>query len=307
MRFLFGMLMIATSAVAQDDGITGLAAKLGHQLAGRQMRSVAVLQFTNKQNYDLQLSAHLVDEINQEMVKQVQGIEVASRTQSEALLRELRLIDAPEINTKDLETIATRLNVAAIVSGTFDATAQTVAIDATIFDGKTSYIIGAASAKLDRAALDAFLVERKGPQPGPAIAIPSGMQMVVKMTETVDAAEARNGKTVSATLENDLVVQNVLLAKQGTEVKLQATSPDGMELHIMLTSMTLSDQRNVRLSSDQIIKPSTMVRPKAPREGVPGEIKSGTSAAPTNAPAQRKPGEAAQNAQLVFHLNQDAR
>lgn len=299
--------MIAASAGAQDAGITVLAAKLGHQLASRQIRSVAVLQFTNKQNYDPQLSAHLVDQINQEMVKQVQGIEVASRTQSEALLRELRLVDAPEINTKDLETIATRLNVGAIVTGTFDAAGQTVAVDATIFDGKTSCIIGAASAKLDRSDLDAFLVERKGPQPGPVIAIPSGMQIDVKLNEKVDAAEARNGKTVSASLENDIVVRNVLLAKKGTEVKLQATSPDGMELHIALASMTLTDQRNVLLSSDQILKPSTMIQPKAPKEGVPGEINSGTSGAPTNLPAQPKAGEAAQNAWLVFHLNQDAR
>ncbi len=299
-------MIAAASAVAQDAGITVLAAKLGHQLASRQIRSVAVLQFTSKQNYDSQLSAHLVDQINQEIVK-VQGIEVASRTQSEALLRELRLVDAPEINTKDLETIATRLNVGALVTGTFDAAGQTVAIDATIFDGKTSYIIGAASAKLDRADLDAFLVQRKGSQPGPVIAIPSGMQIDVKMNEKVDAAEARNGKTVSASLANDLVVTNVLLAKQGTEVKLQATSPDGMELHLTLASMTLTDQRNVLLSSGQIIKPSTMVRPKAPAEGLPGESSGGTSGAPTNVPAQPKPGEAAQNEQLMFHLNQDAR
>ena len=296
MRFLSCMFMIAASAVAQEAGITVLAAKLGHQLAGRQIRSVAVLQFTNKQNYDPQLSAHLVDQVNQEMVKQVQGIQVASRTQSEALLRELRLVDAPEINTKDLETIATRLNVGAIVTGTFDATAQTVAIDATIFDGKSSYIIGAASAKLDRADLDQFLVERKGPASAAVVAIPSGMEIDVKLSEKVDAAESRNGKTVSATLENDIVVRNVLLAKKGTEVKLQATSPDGMELHITLASMMLADQRNVLLSSDQIIKSSTMVRPKA-----------ATGDVPENAPAQPKPGEATQGAQLAFHLKQDVR
>jgi hypothetical protein len=80
------------------------------------------------------------------------------------------------------------------------------------------------------------------------------------------------------------VVRNVLLAKKGTEVKLQATSPDGMELHIALASMTLTDQRNVLLSSDQIIKPSTMIRPKAPTEGVPSEINSGRSGAPTIRP-----------------------
>jgi hypothetical protein len=80
-----------------------------------------------------------------------------------------------------------------------------------------------------------------------------------------------------------------------------------MELHIALASMTLTDQRNVLLSSDQVIKPSSMIRPKAPTEGVPGETNKGTSDAPANAPAQPKPGEAAQNAQLVFHLSQDAR
>jgi TolB-like protein len=306
MRFLFGMLMIAASAFAQDAGMTGLAAKLGRQLASRQLKSVAVLQFTNTQSYDTQLSAHLVDQINQEMVRQVQGIEVASRTQSDAVLRELRLVDAPEINSKDLETIAMRLKVDAIVTGTFNAAGQAVAIDATIFDGKTSYIIGGASAKLDRADLDAFLVERKGPAPAPVIAIPSGMEIDVKMNEKVDAAEARNGKTVSAALDNDIVVRNVLLAKKGTEVKLQATSPDGMELHIALVSMTLTDQRNVLLSSDQIIKPSTMVRPKSAAEGA-GGVNGGTVDVPANAPAQPKPGEAAQNAQLAFHLNQDAR
>jgi TolB-like protein len=306
MRFLFGMLMIAASAFAQDAGMTGLAAKLGRQLASRQLKSVAVLQFTNTQSYDTQLSAHLVDQINQEMVRQVQGIEVASRTQSDAVLRELRLVDAPEINSKDLETIAMRLKVDAIVTGTFNAAGQAVAIDATIFDGKTSYIIGGASAKLDRADLDAFLVERKGPPSAPVIAIPSGMEIDVKMNEKVDAAEARNGKTVSAALDNDIVVRNVLLAKKGTEVKLQATSPDGMELHIALVSMTLTDQRNVLLSSDQIIKPSTMVRPKSAAEGA-GGVNGGTAEVPANAPAQPKPGEAAQNAQLAFHLNQDAR
>jgi hypothetical protein len=54
---------------AQDGGIAALAAKLGHQLAGTQIRSVVVLQFTNKQNYDPYLSTHPVDQINQEMVK----------------------------------------------------------------------------------------------------------------------------------------------------------------------------------------------------------------------------------------------
>jgi TolB-like protein len=296
MRFFFATLMIVASAFAQDAGITGLAAKLGHQLASRQLKSVAVLQFTNTQNYDTQLSAHLVDQIIREMGTQVQGIEVTGRTQSDALLRELRLVDAPEISSKDLETIATRLSVDAIVAGTFNAAGQTVAIDATIFDGKTSYIVGGASAKLDRADLDRFLVDRKGPASAAVVAIPSGMEIDVKLNEKVDAAESRNGKTVSATLENDIVVRNVLLAKKGTEVKLHATSPDGMELRITLASMTLTDQRNVLLSSDQIIKPSTMIRPK----GATGSV-------PENAPAQPQPGEATQSAQLAFHLKQDVR
>jgi TolB-like protein len=305
MRFLFGVLMIAASAFAQNAGITGLAASLGRQLAGRQLKSVAVLQFTNTQSYDTQLSAHLVDQINQEMVRQVQGIAAISQTESDAVLREMRLVDAPEINTKDLEAIAARLKVDAIVTGTFNAAGQTIAIDATIFDGKTSYIIGAASAKLDRKDLDAFLVERKGPSVA-VIAIPAGMQIDVKMNETVDAAEARNGKTVSAALDNDLVVKNVLLAKKGAEVKLQAASPDGMELHITLVSIA-TEQGNVLLSSDQVIKQSTMVRPKSTKEGPPGATNGGTADAAANAPAQPKPGEAAQNAQLFFHLSQDAR
>ena len=70
--------------------------------------SAAVLQFTNTQSYDTQLSAHLVDQINQDMVRQVQGIEGPSRTQSDAVLRELRLVDAPEINTKDLTRLRLR-------------------------------------------------------------------------------------------------------------------------------------------------------------------------------------------------------
>jgi TolB-like protein len=302
MRFVFGLFMIGVSAFAQDPGIPGLAAKLGHQIASRQLKKVAVLQFTNKQNYDAQLSAHLVEQIDHEIVAQVPAIEVAGQDQSDAVLHQMRLVDAPEINTKDLEAIATRLNVDAIVTGTFDASGQTVAIDATIFDGKTSYIIGAASAKLDRAPLDAFLVERKGPSAA-VIAIPSGMEIDVKMNEKVDAAEARNGKTVSAALANDLVVTNVLVAKRGAEVKLQASSPDGMELHLALASMTLADQRDVILSSDQIIKQSTMVQPKSEKQGDGGT----TADAPNNAPAQPKPGEAPQNAQFAFHLNQVAR
>lgn len=301
MRFVFALWMIGASAFAQDAGIPLLAAKLGHQLVGRQLKKVAVLQFTNKQNYDAQLSAHLVEQIDHEIVA-VPGIEAAGQEQCDAVLREMRLVDAPEISSKDLETIATRLNVDALVTGTFEASGETVAIDATIFDGKNSYIVGAASTKLDRTALDALLVERKGP-PARVIAIPSGMQIDVKMNETVDAAQARNGKTVSAALESDLVVAAVVLAKRGTEVKLQATSPDGMELHLALASMTLDDQRDVVLSSDQIIRPSTMVRPKSAKEG-----DAGTSAdAPNTAPAQPKPGEAPKNAQFAFHLSQDAR
>jgi len=296
MRLFFAALMIVESAFAQDAGIAGLAVKLGHQLASRQFKSVAVLQFTNTQNYDTQLSAHLVDQIIREMGTQILGIQVANQTQSDALLRELRLVDAPEISSKDLETIATRLSVDAIVAGTFNAAGQTVAIDATIFDGRTSYIIGGASTKLDRADIDAFLVERKGAPSAQVVAIPSGMEIDVKLNEKVDAAEARHGKTISATLENDIVVRNVLLAKKGTDVKLQATSPDGMELHLTLASITLTDQRNVFLSSDQIIKPLTMIRSKG-----------ATGAVPENAPAQPKPGEAAQNAQFAFHLNQDVR
>lgn len=295
MRLFFCTLMIVASAFAQDTGITGLAAKLGHQLASRKLQSVAVLQFTNTQNYDTQLSAQLVDQIIREMGTQAKGIEVASQTQGDALLRELRLVDAPEINTKDLQAIAMRLSVDAIITGTFNVVGQTIAIDATIFDGKSSYIIGAASSKLNRTDFDAFLVERKGPS-ATAVAIPSGMQIDVKLNEKIDAAEARNGKTISATLDNEVVARNVLLAKKGAEVKLQATSPDGMELRITLASMTLADQRNVHLSSDQIIRPSTMIRPKDETGGVP-----------ENAPVRSKPGEAAVGAQLAFHLNQDVR
>jgi hypothetical protein len=136
--------------------------------------------------------------------------------------------------------------VDAIVAGTFNAAGQNVAIDATIFDGKTSYIIGGASAKLDRGDFDAFLVERKGPASAAVVTIPWGMEIDVKLNEKVDAAESRNGKTVSATLENDIVVRSVLLAKKGTEVKLQATSPDGMELHITLASMGGDTERAAR-------------------------------------------------------------
>jgi len=298
MRVLFGLLIIAAPVFAQDSGVTGLAVRLGSQLAGRHLKSVAVLQFTNTQNYDMQLSAHLVDQIIRDMGAKVQGIQITAQEQSDALLTQLRLVGTPEISSKDLEAIAARLSVEAIIAGTFNAAGPAVAIDATIFDGKTSYIIGSASVKLDRAEFDAFLVERKGP--APAGAIPSGMQIDVKLNEKVDAAEARNGKTVSATLENDIFVKNVLLAKKGTDVKLQATSPDGMELRLTLASMTLADQRNVPLSSDQIIRSSTMVRPKA------AETKNGAAAAP-EAPAQPKPGEAPQNAQFAFHLNQDVR
>lgn len=300
MRFVFGLWMIGVSAFAQNAGIPDLAARLGHQLLGRQLKKVAVLQFTNKQNYDPQMSAHLVEQIDHEIAAQVPGVEVAGQEQSDAVLRQMRLVDAPDISSKDLETIATRLNVDALVAGTFDVSGQTVAIDATIFDGKSSYIVGAASTKLDRASLDTFLVESKGP---PARAIPSGMQIDVTMNEKVDAAEARNGKTVSAALGNDLVIANVVLAKRGTEVKLQASSPDGMELHLALASMTLADQRDVVFSSDQVIVQSTMVRPKKAKEG-----DAGTGAeAQNNAPAQPKPGEAPKNAQFAFHLNQDAR
>lgn len=296
MRHVFGTLIIVATAFAQDAGITSLAARLGRQIVSRQLKSVAVLQFTNTQNYDAQLSAHLVDQIIAEMAKQVQGIDVGSRARSDALLRELRLVDVPEISTKDLQNIATRLGVDAIVAGTFNVAEQTVAVDATIFDGKTSYIIGAASAKLDRADLDAFLVERKGPRSPQPVAIPSGMEIDVKLNEKVGAAESRNGKTVSATLENDIVVQNVLLAKKGAVVTLQATSPDGMELHLTLASLRLTDQRDAVLISDQIIKPSTMIRPK----GATGDVQE-------SAPAQPKPGEVTEIEQLAFHLKQDVR
>ena len=86
MRFLSVLLMIQVSAFAQDV-IADLAAKLGQQLTNRQIRSVAVLRFTNSQNYDGQLSAHLVDRLNRALVTQGQGMEVASRSQSDALLK----------------------------------------------------------------------------------------------------------------------------------------------------------------------------------------------------------------------------
>jgi TolB-like protein len=295
MRFVFAMPMIVASVFAQDAGVTGLAARLGGQLASRHLKSAAVHQFTNTQNCDAQLSAHLVDQVIRDIGTRVTGIAVADQAQTDALLRELRLVNVPEISSKDLETIAARLNVDAIVAGTFNAAGQTVAIDATIFDSKTSYIIGAASVKLERQNFDLFLVERKGP-PAAVVGIPMGMEVDVKLNEKVDASEARNGKTVSATLENDIVVKNVVLAKKGADVKLQATSPDGMELRITLASMTLADQRDALVRSDQIVKAPTMVQPKA-----------ATGNVPENRPAQPKPGMAAQSAQLAFHLTQDVR
>ena len=78
MRFIFAILMIPASAFAQD-AVADLAAHLGQQLTSRQIRSVAVLRFTNTQNYDSQLSAYLVDHLNRALVTQGQGLEVATR------------------------------------------------------------------------------------------------------------------------------------------------------------------------------------------------------------------------------------
>jgi hypothetical protein len=77
---------------------------------------------------------------------------------------------------------------------------------------------------------------------------------------------------------------------------MRATSPDGMELRLTLVSMVLADQRSAPVSSDQVIRSSTMVRQKD-KNGLVVD----------NAPVQAKPGEAALGAQFAFHLNQDVR
>jgi len=302
MRFLFALLMIEASAFAQDAGVVDLAAKLGQQLAGRQIRSVAVLRFTNSQNYDSQLSTYLVDRLNRALVTQGTGIEVASRSQSDGLLRELRVPDTAELGGKDLQTIASRLTVDAIITGTFTVAAQAISVETTVMDGKNSHIIGGETAKLERAGFEQYLVERKGPPPGPALSIPSGTVIDVKLNEKVDAASARNGKTISATLMANVMVGNVTVARKGAEVKLQASSPDGMELHIALASVTLADQSTIPASSDPIIKSATTSRAK----GALGGVLNGGGLS-TNAPSQQKPGEAAKDSQLTYHLNQDAR
>ena len=242
MRFLSAFFILAASAFAQDAGLPGLATKLGQQLAARQIRSVAVLRFTNSQNYDSQLSAHLVDQLNRALVTQNQGIEVASRSQSDGYLKELRIVDNAEIRSNDLQTLATKLTVDAVIAGTFNVGAQSVAIEVTIFDGKNAHIIGGESVKLDKADLDQYLVARKGPAPGPTLLIPSGTAFDVRLNEKIDAEMARNGKTVSASLESNIVIDNVTVARKGAEVKLQATSQDGLELHIALASITMADQ-----------------------------------------------------------------
>ena len=299
MRFLFALLIIRASAIAQDPGIVDLAARLGKQLQSRQIRSVAVLRFTNLQNYDSQLSAYLVDRLNRGLVTQGGGLEVASRSQSDALLRELRLPDNRELTTKDLQTVAMRLSVAAIITGTFAVAAQSITVDTTILDGTTTHIIGGETVKLERGDLEAYLVERHGvPDQGPVLSIPSGTAIEVKLNEKVDAAAVRNGRTVSGSLAANVVVGNVTVARKGAEVKLQARSPDGMELHITLASVTLADQRLVAATSDEVIKAAT----KNALGGVLGGITRGGSTAP-----QVKPGEVAKDAVISLHLNQEVR
>ena len=304
MRFLFVPLMIAASAFAQDTGVAGLATKLGQQLSTRQMRSVAVLRFTNAQNYDSQFSAHLVDQLNRAMVSQNQGIEVASRSQADTLLRELRLVDTVDLRTSDLQMVASKLAVDAIIAGTFAVAPAGIAVEITVFDGKTAHIIGGENLKLERADLEQYLVMRKGPPPAPLLSIPSGTALDVRLNDKVDAESARNGRTVMATLESNVVLDNVIVARKGAEVKLQASSMDGMELHITLASVMLADQRTVPASSDQLIKAPTSSRSKAAIGGVLG---GGGLSVPPGGQAQQKPGEAAKNSVLSFHLIQDAR
>jgi TolB-like protein len=304
MRFLFVSLLMAASAFAQDTGVPGLATKLAQQMAARQLRSVGVLRFTNTQNYDSQLSAHIVDQLNRAMVTQSQGIEVASRSQSDALLKELRVIDSPEIRANDLQTIATKLAVDALITGTFTVTGQSIALETTLLDGKNAHIIGGDSVKLDRADLEPFLVLRKGPAPGPTLFIPAGTALDVRLVDKVDAEAARNTKTVLATLEANIVVDNVVVAKKGAEVKLQASSADGMELHLTLASIALADQRTVAATSDQVTRVATSSKAKAALGGVLG---GGGLSAGSAGQSQQKAGEAAKNSVLSFHLSQDAR
>jgi TolB-like protein len=311
MRILPALLIIPATLFAQDP-LADLATKLAQQLTGRQIRSVAVLRFTNGQNYDTQLSANLVDQLNRALVTQGpqgQNIEVASRSQSDALLKEMRLPDTMELNSKDLETLATRLNVDALVTGTFAVSPDSVAVDTTLLDGKTSHIIGGASIKLPRAGLEQFLVEKKGPPPTVApVSIPTGTTIDMKLSEKVDAASAKNGRTISATLADNIVNGTVIVAKKGADVKLQATSPDGMELHLTLASIALTDGRTVPAVSAELIKAATSSRSKGALGGVLGGIQNGgTIGIPQNAPAQMKPAEMPKDAPVSLKLTQDAR
>ncbi len=245
------LLLTAATSSAQTPGLDDLAAQLGSQLASTKTKTITICPFINDQGYSSSLSAYLIDRLNRLLASQGHGFRLITRSQSEAILRELGNRYPAEINSQSLQALASRLSTDSLVTGSFSVTGNSIMIDASLLDPHSTNILWGHSVRIDKAAVAEVLGNPASVQPiqralssetfqpsdASRVAIQSGTTIRVQINDALSSDRVQVGQEVRALLVDEISASGRTVAARGSAVKLKIAEKDQYRLKLQLESI----------------------------------------------------------------------
>jgi hypothetical protein len=241
-RLWLGIIVAAALLPAQESEMLDMARRLSAKFQPGKAVSVAVLGFAGPDADSAQLSNMLVNKLNVLLAGQGKDLRVVNHTQVEGALRETGIKPSGDMTPASIDTIAKRLGVTAVVSGSFTLFNDHVSVDAAVFEAPSGNLIGGHSIRLPRTPDINAMLGKSGKINAVAapVVLPSGKVITVRLSDTLAAEKLKSGDAFRATLDSPLIVNGVTLLPRGAEVVGRINSAEGksdmaLSLHSILT------------------------------------------------------------------------
>ncbi len=141
---------VAAAQTNEYDSLVPPVRDLLQQLQGFDVKTVAVVDFTDLRGNVLELGRFLAEEVSVLLVREGKPIRVITRTRLNALLDEHKLTPTGLVDPKNTQKLGLISGVEVLVTGTTTALTETVRVALQAVDVETADVIAAAAADIKR-------------------------------------------------------------------------------------------------------------------------------------------------------------
>lgn len=221
-----------------EEGVKHMATQLANTMAQANVRTIAVVEFSDLSGYSSTLGLFLAEELTTQLFEVKPGaFDVVERQQLLKVLAEQKLSSSSLFDAGNIENIGRILGIQAIVTGTFADLGQEIKINARSISVSTAKVFAATSARSPKNETVQTLM-RQGSPPGrvtPAADPNAPVGRLVQasdvffqnsflrgMVDSLAISKDRNTAVLGVTLEN-LSAEDLLIALEKPKVYASST------------------------------------------------------------------------------------